>query len=108
LTLKTGDARIVLRALFPAGMMRCIVGFFAPRILQSPIEILAVGRPRNGISISRIAIDRSWRINRWRRVIPAPMTTGRVNGCRSGEITVTIITAEGTRTSVVSPVPIPG
>ena len=109
MTLKAGDVCGVMRELFPAGMMVQVVGHFALRIFQLPIEILAVGRPRNRVPVRRIAVTRNWNgpINGYRetrrRGTPTPIrvTTGRV-------IRAVRIAAVEPRVGVIWPVPIPG
>ena len=97
-------------------MMVQVVGPDAPRIIQLPIEILAVGRPRNRVSVSRIAITRNWsgRISGYRetrrRGTPTPIrvTTGRVTPYRIAGIRAVRIAAVEPRVGVIWPVPIPG
>ena len=106
----------VIRELFPAGMIVQVVGQFALRIIQSPIEILAVGRPLNRVSVSRVAVARNWNgpINGYRETrrrgtpTPSRVTTGPVTPIRMAGIRAVRIAAVEPRLCVMWPVPIPG
>jgi hypothetical protein len=107
---------VVMRELLPAGVMAQVVGPNAPRVFQSPIDILAVGRSRHRVPVSRIAVTRNWNgpINGYRVTRPRPtptpsrVTIGREIGCRMAEFRAVRIAAVEIRVGVIWPVPIPG